>query len=315
MIVHLDTDIGSDIDDGLALHWLLFRDVLLAGVTTVTGEAGKRAAMARAIVGAHCRVHTKERPPIPILAGHERPLRVDPMQKKAALYDPATCGPPMKNDPDDAVELLYHNICQYGQDLTLLAIGPLTNIALMMERYPDAEDRLGRMVIMGGHFGLADPDVVVPHEDEWNILNDPHAAARVFAARTPKLILGLDVTHHCQSGPEIRETDYYRSLPPLLINGVESLLEQNGCVRFHDPMAAVALIHDDLCETRGGKVFARTDSPPYRTILHETENGFDRVAVAFDTDRFFDLLYREKHSEEESGVMDACGNMQEPLRL
>src|SRR5215471_2753008 len=123
--VILDTDIGSDIDDAVCLAYLLAQPQCeLLGITTVTGEVEKRAMMASAL----CKVAGKQ---IPIYPGVDTPLLVPQKQPKAqqasALdkWDHDTQFP-----KGEAVEFLRRTIRAHPGEVTLLTIGPLTNIGL-----------------------------------------------------------------------------------------------------------------------------------------------------------------------------------------
>ena len=185
--VLLDTDIGSDIDDAVCLAYLLANpECDLLGITTVTGQAVVRAQMASAL----SMVAGRE---IPIYPGAESPLLVDQRQKLAAQGFALDHWPHQKEFPmGEAVEFMRRTIHDNPGEVTLLTIGPLTNIALLLAADPQIPGLLKRLVLMCGVFT---GKTVGVDAREWNAMLDPHATAMVY--RSPVAIhrsIGLDVT-------------------------------------------------------------------------------------------------------------------------
>jgi inosine-uridine nucleoside N-ribohydrolase len=183
--VLLDCDPGHD--DAIALLLALASpEIELLGVTTVAGNQTLEKTTANAIrvldfVG---------RDDISVARGADRPLLREPF---VAAYVHGETGldgpdlPPPQRAPleQQAVDFL----AEHAAGATLVAVGPLTNVALLLARYPDA--RPERIVLMGGSIGLGN----VTPAAEFNIWADPEAAARVFASGLDVTMIGLDVTH------------------------------------------------------------------------------------------------------------------------
>jgi inosine-uridine nucleoside N-ribohydrolase len=181
----IDCDPGHD--DAIALLLALASPELeLLGVTTVAGNQTLEKTTANAIrvldfVG---------RDDVPVAAGADRPLVREPF---VAAYVHGETGldcpelPPPQRQPlaEHAVDFLAERVA----GTTLVAIGPLTNVALLLSRRPDA--RPERIVLMGGSIGLGN----VTPAAEFNIWADPEAAAQVFASGIELTMIGLDVTH------------------------------------------------------------------------------------------------------------------------
>jgi inosine-uridine nucleoside N-ribohydrolase len=181
----IDCDPGHD--DAIALLLALASpEVELLGVTTVAGNQTLDKTTANAIrvldfVG---------RGEIPVAAGADRPLTREPFDAAYVHGETGLDGPdlpPPQRDPleQHAVDFLADRVA----GATLVAVGPLTNVALLLARYPTA--RPDRIVLMGGSIGLGN----VTPAAEFNIWADPEAAARVFAADMDLTMIGLDVTH------------------------------------------------------------------------------------------------------------------------
>jgi inosine-uridine nucleoside N-ribohydrolase len=185
----LDCDPGHD--DAIALLLALASPELeLLGVTTVAGNQTLEKTTANAI-----RVlEFAGRADIPVAAGADRPLVRDPF---VAAYVHGETGmdgpdlPPPQGAPISchAVDFLADKIREREGAVTLVPIGPLTNVALMLALHPDA--RPERIVLMGG--AVAEGNVTPAAE--FNIWADPEAAARVFASGIDLTMIGLDVTH------------------------------------------------------------------------------------------------------------------------
>jgi inosine-uridine nucleoside N-ribohydrolase len=181
----LDCDPGHD--DAIALLLALASpEVELLGVTTVAGNQTLEKTTANAIrvldfVG---------RDDIPVAVGAERPLLREPFVAKYVHGETGLDGPdlpPPQREPleQHAVDFLAERTA----GATLVPVGPLTNVALLLAKYPDAKP--DRIVLMGGSIGLGN----VTPAAEFNIWADPEAAARVFDSGIDVTMIGLDVTH------------------------------------------------------------------------------------------------------------------------
>ena len=181
----IDCDPGHD--DAIALLLALASpEVELLGVTTVAGNQTLEKTTANAIrvldfVG---------RDDISVAAGAPRPLEREPFVAAYVHGETGLDGPDLP--PPQRAPLEQHAVAFLAEHVagkTLVAIGPLTNVALLLERYPDA--RPDRLVLMGGSIGLGN----VTPAAEFNIWADPEAAHRVFASGLDVTMIGLDVTH------------------------------------------------------------------------------------------------------------------------
>ena len=265
--VLLDTDIGNDIDDAVCLDYLLRKpDCELLGVTTVTAAPVQRAKLASVL----CRHHG--RPDIPIVAGAQLPLSGRPLQEP-----PFSTPWPWPHETEfdtDAVVFLSRMVRRYPHQVTLLAIGALTNVAQLLINDPAAATLLKSLVLMGGRY--------FSPGQEWNIRNDPAAAAVVFGADLPHLrAIGIDVTHQVKMSAEQFRLSF--SGPVLDFSG--PWLERRPQVHFHDPLAA-ATIFSELCGYRKGRVSLTNED----TIFDPDPQGPHEVAAKVDVSAFFSEL-------------------------
>lgn len=182
--VVVDTDIGTDIDDAYALALILKSPELeLRGVTTVSGDAALRARLAAKLLW----TAGKGARQIPVYAGASGPKQ--PQEQSAWVGDFKSPALHLSG----GVEFLCHEIDQHPGELTIVALGELTNIAAVLAAEPGITARIKRIVLMGGalHRGYAPGS---PPEPEWNIKSNPAAAQAVFASGIPLVMAPLDAT-------------------------------------------------------------------------------------------------------------------------
>ena len=188
----VDTDPG--IDDALALLLALASpEVDLRLVTTVHGNVD----LAQTTENALRVLHLAGRSDVPVAVGARTSLVVPLAQRAGHVHGEAGLGgvvlepSPAAVDPRPAVVALADLLRSSDQPVTVAAIGPLTNIALLLSVYPDEARRIGRLVVMGGS---ATRGGNVTAAAEFNVWADPEAAAVVFGAGLPTVMVGLDVT-------------------------------------------------------------------------------------------------------------------------
>src|SRR5690349_8198133 len=165
-------------------------DVL--GITTVHGNASLENTTTNAL-----RVlELAGRTDVSVAAGADRPLVGDPHAAADVHGESGLDGPDLPDaitQPVEthAVDFLAERLLDAAEPITLIPTGPLTNIALLLARWPAVAERIERVVLMGG--AIAEGNVTPAAE--FNIWADPEAAARVFASGLDVTMIGLDVTH------------------------------------------------------------------------------------------------------------------------
>ena len=189
--VILDCDPGHD--DAIAILLALASPELeLAGITTVAGNQTLEKTTANAL-----RVlELAGRTDIPVARGAERPLLRDPtvaahVHGESGLDGPELPPPSTRPIRDHAVDFMAETVVAASDNTTLVAVGPLTNVALLLARHPACAGRIERVVVMGGAVGEGN----ITPAAEFNIWADPEAAQRVFASGLDVTMVGLDVTH------------------------------------------------------------------------------------------------------------------------
>jgi inosine-uridine nucleoside N-ribohydrolase len=290
--VLLDCDPGHD--DAIALLLALASPELeLLGVTTVAGNQTVEKTTANAI-----RILELIGSDVPVATGAGRPLVREPY---VAAYVHGETGldgpdlPPPQRAPVEqhAVDFLAERI----DGMTLVATGPLTNVALLLARYEQA--RPERIVLMGG--AIAEGNVTPAAE--FNIWADPEAAARVFASGLDVTMVGLDVTHQAlltdEHATQLRGNGRIGSVVAELLDfyGVfhEQVYDFEGSP-IHDAVAVAQVIRPELLELRELNVEIERESELCRgrTVVDVWKRtGREpnaRVAVGIDAAGFIELL-------------------------
>ena len=276
----MDTDIGSDIDDALCLAYLLRQPACeLVGITTCSSEPHKRAEIADSI----CRYMGAE---IPIYPGRDTPLIGKQLQTAVHQYKAITQFSHCSDFPENqAIDFMREMIEAYPHQITLLAVGPLTNIGALLSAYPHLVPLIREISVMGGSY-FEEAVSFIP--EEWNIRNDPVAAKIVFDSGIPTRVVGLDVTLKLK----IQCTDFIGMAHPDILKPViknaEKFLERTNDMYFHDPLAAVCLFDEAVCSFKRGQISVGMGIDDWgRTCYEENPTGNVSVAVDVAQGRFY----------------------------
>ena len=303
----IDCDPGQD--DAMAI---LFggRTLDLKGITTVHGNVPLHltTANARKIVELADLHH------VPIAEGCDRPLvrkarHAEEVHGVTGLDGPDLPDPTVPLVEEHAVEFIYRTAM--GVDnLHLIPIGPLTNIAVLLRRYPNIVDRISEISLMGGSLTFGNATAAA----EFNIWADPDAARIVFESGVPIKMIGLNVTRQVSATPEYRQRcrqignrtsiavaemlDFYSEK-------LERMFDLPGG-SMHDPLAVSALVDNETLtfesmhvavELRGEYTYGMTlcDYRHHNPDNMEDGGGIHRglapnaeVAVSVNPDRFWE---------------------------
>lgn len=284
-----DTDIGSDIDDALALAYLLCEPRCdLLGITTVTGQPELRAEMVSAV----CR--NMDRDDVPIHVGCEKALIGENRQQVASQAAALRDWPRRSFAKDNtAIEFLRRTIRANPGEVSLLAVGPMTNIAVLFATDPELPALLKRLVLMCGRFYTA-------LGGEWNAILDPYATAITYGntthARPPVHVsYGLDVTTQVVLHRDEARKRFagVKSLEPVR-DFAEVWFQKCERVTFHDPLAAVGLFTPDVCAYDDRWVNVSLTPPTAGWTVPDFRSEapkVHRLASSVDSARFFDLYF------------------------
>jgi uridine nucleosidase len=262
----IDTDPG--VDDTIAiLTALRSPEVDVIGLTSVFGNVPGEIAAQNALRLVELEGHGD----IPVARGSDVPL-VFPLEKLGTwvhgedgmgnTHPPAPKGQLIEKN---AAEFIIDMAHTYPGEVTLVPVGPLTNLALALRMDPGLAPLIKEVVVMGG--AVANPGNMTPVA-EANIYHDPHAADIVMAAGWPLVLVGLDVTHKTIITPEFQQMLFKAGNPaveliskilPCYQNFFNDLYGLNGAIYTHDPSAISYVINPELFTTQEVPVFVETE--------------------------------------------------------
>jgi purine nucleosidase len=277
----LDTDIGDSIDDALALAFALHSPELdVRAVTTVIDDVESKTRLAWKMLGIY------NRRDVALAMGASEPLLDPTMPGASKEFDVLT-----RNDtiPDAAhrraVDLIIDTALQSRSKITVVAIGPMTNIALALKTDPRIKNNIERIVIMGGAY--------MSSETEYNVKRDRTAAEIVFQSGLPITAVGLDVT----SQLKLREKDIDRMrlgndpAGNFLVRLIDLAEQQTHDPNptLYDPLAITAIFRPDLLDMQAGTVDVPV-SGPGQTVFKPATNSKTQVAVKVNAPAFLNLF-------------------------
>ena len=224
--VIFDTDIADDIDDAYALGLLLqIPNVKLLGVTTPFGDTVGRAKVAAKFLSAFGRSD------VPVFSGRSSSVPHREQFAWATNYS----GKSLKTEP--AIEFMKREIDRAPNQITIIAVGPLTNIGDLITKYPEVKSKIQRVVIMGGSFYVGYNNQP-PINAEWNIRCDPSAARALFHSGISVVCAGLEVTTMMQFDLERQhKLTAYNTKGIRAINELKQLWGADGTPTLFDPVA------------------------------------------------------------------------------
>jgi purine nucleosidase len=284
--VILDTDIGDDIDDALALALALQSPELkILAITTVLQDGERRADLTWKILDLYGRKN------IPIGIGAEQTL-LGATNKNVIVQGKALT--PQDHQPAaerrNGVQLLIDTCLKTPGKVTLLAYGPLTNVALALRSEPRIKEKLDRIVLMNGYFfkpGL-----------EYNTYTDSEASQIVYSSGVPIQSVGLDVTLQCKLSAADLERMDSSPLPNVkfLMQLIHLWQGANNKQRptLHDPLAIGMTIRPSLIHLETGQVEVELKGEKGKTygmtLFHADPKGTTKVASQVEASSFIQLF-------------------------
>jgi inosine-uridine nucleoside N-ribohydrolase len=288
--VLIDTDIGGDIDDAFALALAVASpEIELVGVTTV-GKGDKRDPFVRYISTDRdedrawlvCRFFTQVGlKDIPVAAGAEpQPLSPIDWQIQYRRHPAAVYNRTLKPVKESAVELMT-KLAKEREGLTIIVLGPLTNVARFIKEQPEAAKRLQQIVVMGGSIAVGYDGKPKP-EPEWNIKTDIAAAKAVLSSGLKITLVPLDGTATVKLEKEQRDRLFSAHTPlTWQVQNLYELWNKETPILF-DPVA-VAAAFDELFLTFQDRNLTVDDAG---MTLARKEGPNARVAFAIKADEF-----------------------------
>lgn len=249
----IDSDPG--IDDALAILLALSEEELqLEGITVVHGNCSAP----QGVINALSILEIAGYADIPVYEGCNRPL------VREALFAPETHGssglgyaslpfPQQDPQPQHAVDFLINQLLAFPGEITVVAVGPLTNLALAVRKEPAVIHAVKEVIIMGGAIKAGGNTTPLA---EFNVYADPHAAHIIFHSEMPLQLVPLDVTYQCVlTADDVNILQEYDSpISEFIADSTRFYMEFHdsyqgvkGCV-INDPLALSLTLHEHLCE-------------------------------------------------------------------
>lgn len=285
----IDTDIGTDIDDAFALLLALKSpEIQLEAVTTAHGDTDTRSRIAMKIL------KLSGRQDIPVGSGISMPLLREREAKMQGFEGKGFLEPvdfeyrPSKH----AVDLIISKVMENPKEITIVTIGPLTNLAVAIIKEPAIIENIKQVISMGGVIGT--PKLGWSPGGEYNFNSDPEAARIVFSSGIPIIMVGLDVTLDVWLQEE--NINKLKTVKTPLMDGVLSMLEiwleriNSSQTCLHDPLAASVAIDKSLVTTKKMHVALEMKDGFLRTVPYEHGEPNVEVCIGVDADGFLKLF-------------------------
>ncbi len=314
--VIFDTDPG--VDDALALMFALAHPGIdILGLTTVFGNVQVPQATSNALL-----LTDLCHQPVPVAQGAAKPWQKIAHPPPAFIHGTDGLGnlperAPSRRAPEarSAARFMVDTVMARPGEVSLVAVGPLTNLADALKLEPELARQVRSVVLMGG--SILEPGNVSPVA-EANIWNDPHAADHVFSAGWPITMVGLDVTHQVVVTVEMLEqiaaaqrhaaTDAllhaFRFYADFYATRHDHLLEKPGSYA-HDLLAFVYLLHPEFFGVERGVIRVAQDGIGQgqtmmcrQAFMHYAQQGWEperaqaQACMTVDQQACLDLLTR-----------------------
>jgi purine nucleosidase len=328
VIIDCDPGIGPglDADDALAILFLLAcPELRLEGVTTIFGNVEVR----RATDNALRVLDAADRTDVPVAMGMSVPLSgrlnaraIEEYEKHLSRLTPIDDDRIASGkDAQHAVDFIVSKVNEHPGEVTLLAVGPLTNVAMAILKDPSLKTEVRQITIMGGAFAR-DPVFgrgnITPVA-EYNIWGDPLAANIVFQSGIPVTAIGLDITNPNKGtvlyedqlmslveAKKTRFTEFLYEVCKAYIDAPKFNWARKGCV-LYDPVAAATLVDRSIVtiEKADVRVVTVGDEAMGQTIEYPNPAGDVEVCVDVDGEAFVTLFTERLRSLIEKSSVPA----------
>ena len=292
----LDTDIGSDVDDAMALLFALHSPELdIKGVTTVYGDVNLRAQIALKLIA------LDGKKGIPVALGIEKPLLRereiwrDGIEGKGLITEKETDLIPVA---EHAVDYIIRIVHENPGEIVLVAIGPLTNLAAAIIKDPSIISKIKEIIFIGGMARVSDNSLDVP-VIEYNVRCDPEAARVVFRAGISIIMLGMDVTRQNSTFIDREDLKKIKEVGNPVHLAAAALLEiyweylQKNGSWMHDALALAFAIDRSLVQTKKLLVEIETQgicSTGLTLVTDRKETSNAEVGISLDEERFIPMF-------------------------
>lgn len=297
----LDTDLGTDVDDALCLALALASpEIELVAVTTVAGNTRLRAQIARRLLD------LAGHPEVPVFAGEERPHTAGGAffwhgGEGHGILAPGDA-PRIEDEPADRA---IPRLLREDPERELVAVGPLSNLARVLDQDPALAEQIKCLTIMGGHLRTLSygGHTFAPGVD-YNLCSDPEASLRVLRAPVRTRLVTGDVTLRTWITPEdlaqisAAGTPFHRALEravrhwtPIqqrIFGALGARIGDDNVAFLHDPLALACVYDESFCEFADLAVEATVRDGVFRTLEAPAAapGRILRCALEVDAERF-----------------------------
>ena len=291
--VILDVDTG--IDDALAIAYALnSQELEVIGFTTCFGNAPIEHTTRNTLV-----ILEKLGKTVPVYAGADKPLKRDMKEFPTHVHGEDGLGnsfdkaPVREAEPEGAVDYIISQVKKRPHEITIIAVGPLTNLAQAVKKEPEIASLVKEVVIMGGAVFVAGN--VTPYS-EANVLADPEEADYVFSSGLPVIVVGLDVTMKTPLpiatladwrtiGTDMAH--FFADMTDFYMQAYETFHPGIGGCALHDPLAVGVAIDPSLVKKEEWNVKVVLEGEEYgRTIAHSKGEPKIQVCTQVDAGNF-----------------------------
>ncbi len=296
--VIIDTDLGTDIDDAMAISLAMkSSEIEIVGVTTVYGDSKYRAQLATRLISlGGCNFD--------VYAGIDKPLL-----GKRSIFMAGNEGEGAQEDLDyqfndiHAVDFLIEEVMSNPGEITIVAIGPLTNLAVAMIKEPKFATNIKELIIMGGSVRLGANSLnPMIRAEEHNIVCDPESAEIVLSSKANIYMVGLDVTMMLNIGAmeykllKGSDSKLNNLLGDMLADWMVFVKKTFGDEKtyMHDPLALVCSFNKSFIKFEPMDIEVRyTDKERTgQTIGKLNPNSNIKVALEVENKEFIDFLFK-----------------------
>jgi purine nucleosidase len=290
-------DVDTGIDDAMAMSYSLHSPELeVLGFTTCFGNVSVEDATRNTLV-----VLEKLGKSVPVYPGAHQPLVRKPKEFPTHVHGDDGLGNTFDKEPlaqeekEEAVDFIISQLKKLPNEITIISVGPLTNLALAVKKAPEIITLVKEVVIMGGAVYRAGN--VTPHS-EANIYADPEAADVVLSSGLPITLVGLDVTMETLL-PQSKLADwralgteaaqFMANMTEFYMGAYETFYPGIGGCALHDPLAVGVAIDSSFVKTKKVNVSVTLEGEEYgRTVGSPDGEPKINVCVEVEADRFLD---------------------------
>lgn len=292
--VILDVDTG--VDDAMAIAYAAHSPELeLIGLTTCFGNITAPEATRNTLA-----VVESLGKDIPVIEGAKETFRRGEKKQYSrhvhgedGLGNALKAEPAGRPQPGHAADFIIEQVKRYPNEVTIISVGPLTNLALALEKAPELVSLIPEVIVMGG--AVTVPGNVTPY-GEANIVADPEAAAVVFGSGLPLTLVGLDVTMQTLLPRTLlndwrasgrRDALFLAEMTEFYMEFYESCYPGIGGCGLHDPLAVGVAIDPTLVKIEPMRVTVVTEGEETGRTVGSPEGGPNiGVCTGVDAERF-----------------------------